>query len=241
MNTRPHLVFLHGARGNNHVLQPLAQALNTKCIPLLPNLLGHGGRQIPDSLTVQEMSYDILKQMDSGGIETAYLFGYSFGGYLALYLAKNAPDRICGICTLATKYVFDDNTVKLFRYLSNADRVRNRQEALMEQLHPGQDWAKLVDGLADLYSCLGQAPAVTDADLRCIKIPTLTISASNDQLVPWMESLKLSSLIPKGQGFTFAGKAHPISVIPTRFLASVVAGWLECVQSCGEVSEVLSV
>lgn len=231
MRPRPTLILLHGSRGTCQELLPLAQAMADKCTPMLPNLLGHGGRPIPDSFTVRAMASDILEQMDSQGISTAYLFGYSFGGYLALYLARHAPERILGVCTLATKFVFDRHTVALFTQLSSVDRILNRQRALMDQRHPGQDWSRLVNGLADLYRRLGQTPALTDADLEGITIPTLTISANNDQLVPWLESLKVGYLMPKGQGFTFAGKAHPLEVVPVPFLAAVVGKWLESVSS----------
>jgi pimeloyl-ACP methyl ester carboxylesterase len=177
------------------------------------------------------MALDVLEQMDSGSIETAYFFGYSFGGYIALYLARHAPERISGVCTLATKFVFDSHTVALFTQLSSVDRIRNRQEDLMNQRHPGQDWTRLVSGMADLYRRLGQSPALTDTDLGGIAIPTLTISASNDQLVPWSESLRLACLMPRGHGFTFAGKAHPLDVIPVPFLAAVVGTWLEGVSA----------
>jgi pimeloyl-ACP methyl ester carboxylesterase len=231
MNPLPTLVMLHGSRGSTQELLPFAQHMVNTCNPILPNLLGHGGRPIPEHFTVHDMALDILAQMNENGVESSYLFGYSFGGYVALYLAKHAPHRIRGVCTLATKFVFDQATVDLFTHLSSVERIRNRQKELMDQRHPGQNWDRLVSGLADLYRQLGQAPALAEDDLRGIKVPTLVISANDDQLVPWSESLKLAYRVPHGQGFTFAGKAHPIDIIPVPFLASVIASWMECVSS----------
>lgn len=230
MKSLPTLILLHGSRGSTHELQPFAEHLVGACQPILPNLLGHGGRPIPARFTVQEMAQDILAQMDQNGIESSYLFGYSFGGYIALYLAKHAPQRIRGVCTLATKFVFDQHTVDLFTHLSNVERIRNQQKDIMDQRHPGQNWDHLVSGLADLYRQLGQTPALTEDDLRSISVPSLVISANDDQLVPWPESLKLAYRMPHGQGFTFAGKAHPINIIPVPFLASVIGTWLGCVE-----------
>lgn len=229
MKTIPSLILLHGSRGSTQELIPFAQHMVAHCNPILPNLLGHGGRPIPDQFSVHDMALDILQQMDTHGIESTYLFGYSFGGYIALYLAKHAPERILGICTLATKFLFDKHTVDLFTHLSSVDRIRSQQKEIMDQRHPGQNWDHLVRGLAVLYQNLGQTPELTEADLRSINVPSLIISANEDQLVPWSESLKLAYSLPHGQGFTFAGKAHPIDIIPVPFLAGVITTWLECI------------
>jgi hypothetical protein len=73
--------------------------------------------------------------------------------------------------------------------------------------------------------------AFTIPEMASISVPTLTVSGNKDQLVPWEESLKLAYLMPKGQGFTFAGQAHPFEVMPLPFLASIVGGWLKHVSA----------
>ncbi len=231
MNPLPTIIMLHGSRGSTQELLPFAQSMVNTCNPILPNLLGHGGRPIPDKFSVPDMAQDILAQMDVHGIKSTYLFGYSFGGYIALYLAKHAPERILGVCTLAVKFLFDQHTVDLFTHLSSVERIRSKQKELMDQRHPGQNWDHLVRGLADLYRELGQTPALTETDLSAITIPSLIISANEDQLVPWTESLKLAYRLPHGQGFTFAGKAHPIDIIPVPFLATVISTWMSCISA----------
>lgn len=235
MNQRlPNLLMLHGSRGTYQELLPVAEALTGFCNPILPNLLGHGGRDIPACFSVRDMAEDVLAQMDAHGIEAMHCFGYSFGGYVALYLARHFPHRINGVCTLATKIRFDAQTVTLWTRLSSVPRVRERQNDLMNQRHPGQDWVRLVEGLASLYRRLGTTPELSDRDLSSIDIPTLTIAADKDQLVPWQESLELAYSMPRGHGYTFAGQAHPISVVPADFLATIIGKWLEAIErDCG--------
>jgi pimeloyl-ACP methyl ester carboxylesterase len=230
MNHRlPKLLMLHGSRGTYRELLPVAEALREYCNPILPNMLGHGGRDIPARFSVKEMAEDVLVQMDAHGVEAMHCFGYSFGGYVALYLARHFPERIKGVCTLATKVRFDEQTISLWTKLSSVDRVRGRQSDLMDQRHPGQEWERLVEGLAALYRRLGEMPELSVHDLANITVPALTISADKDQLVPWSESLELGYSMPKSQGFTFAGQAHPLSIVPTGLLASVIGRWLTSV------------
>ena len=218
--------MLHGSRGTHQELRPLAEAMTEFCSPILLNLLGHGGRDIPDLLTVKGMAGDVLEQMDTHGIKSTYCFGYSFGGYVALYLARHFPERIKGVCTLATKVNFDEQTVSLWTRLSGVQRIRNLQRDIMDQRHPGQDWDRLVEGLVNLYRRLGTMPELSADDFARITVPSLIISADKDQLVPWPEALALAYSIPNGQGFTFAGMAHPFSLIPPPFLATVIGKWL---------------
>lgn len=223
------LLILHGSRGAASALRPLVDALRPAGQIEALNLLGHGGRAIPEQFSVEAMAADVLRQMDERGLERAHLFGYSFGGYVALWLARHYPRRLAGVCTLATKVRYDAETVSHFTHLSSVERITapgSPQPAIQASLHPGQDWQALATRLADLYRRLGKQPALNDADFRAIRVPTLLMSAHADQLLPWQELLDLHRLIPGSHAFTFAGRAHPIDALPLPLLAGVLATWL---------------
>lgn len=58
---------------------------------------GHGesGKpHTPDAYDERRMIGDILAVMDAAGIPAAPLIGYSMGGYLAIALMQNAPERV---------------------------------------------------------------------------------------------------------------------------------------------------
>lgn len=222
----PHLTLLHGARANTSQLAPLGGALDSHCTPFVPDLIGHGGRPIPDVFSIEALADDVLAQLDREGINATYLFGYSIGGYIALHLARHHPERVLGVITLATKIVFDPPTVDFWTHLSSVERIRDTQRDEMDRRHPGQNWDRQVSGLADMYRALGRRAPLSDHDFTRIHTPALIISASNDQLVPWPEALHLANLIPGAHGFTFAGKAHPLNMIPVEFLASIIGTWL---------------
>ncbi|HEX5476803.1 MAG TPA: alpha/beta fold hydrolase, partial [Burkholderiales bacterium] len=144
----PSLVLLHGANGAGRLLAPLAEPLRAFAAVETPDLLGHGGRPVPERFSVAEFAADVLAYLDARGIERAVLFGYSFGGYLALYLARRFPERVRALCTLAAKYVFDEATVKHFSYLADPDRLRrpgNPRAKQLEQAHAPQDWVAITN------------------------------------------------------------------------------------------------
>lgn len=223
------LLILHGSRGAASALQPLVAALSPAGAVEALNLLGHGGRAIPEQFTVEALASDVLSQMDQRGLERALLFGYSFGGYVGLWLARHHPQRLAGLCTLATKVRYDAETVSHFTHLSSVERITapgSPQPAIQARLHPGQDWQALATRLAALYRRLGVQPALGEADFRAIQVPTLLMSAHADQLLPWQELLDLHRLIPGSHAFTFAGRAHPIDALPLPLLSGVLATWM---------------
>src|SRR5262245_65815367 len=50
--------------------------------------------------------------MDGAGITRAPFFGYSMGGYVALYLALHRPERVDRVATLGTKLRWDPQTAE---------------------------------------------------------------------------------------------------------------------------------
>ena len=76
-------------------------------------------------------------------LERTYLFGYSSGGYLALYLARHYPERFIAVSGLAVKYVFDARTVAHWTHLADPERLQTRNPGRVEELirtHHPQDW-----------------------------------------------------------------------------------------------------
>ena len=87
-----HLILLHGAIGAKQQLEPLSNALSPQFNIHLINFPGHGGRAMPASaFSIELFASDVLGYMKENNIEQANVFGYSMGGYAAVYLAKHHP------------------------------------------------------------------------------------------------------------------------------------------------------
>lgn len=226
------LVMLHGAGGVGESLAPLANRLRPYVLIETPNLLGHGGRPVPNRYSIREWAEDIVAYLDSRNLDRPFIFGYSFGGYVALYLALHFPQRVRGFCTLAAKYVFDQKTVSHFTYLASRERVeRSPNFERFKQLHYPQDALAIAANNFDLFLGLGKDPAISDDDLRAIRVPALIISADQDQLVPVEESLALGQHIPDSRTLMLQGKAHPLEVLPLNAIAEVMADWMNQIEN----------
>jgi|ERR1017187_8702264 pimeloyl-ACP methyl ester carboxylesterase len=230
----PTLILLHGSNGAGAEMLPLAEAMRPHASVETPNLLGHGGRPLPQRLTVREMADDVIAYMDERNIARAFLFGYSFGGYIALYLARHYAERLLGVGTLAVKYVFDEATVKHFTYLADPERLRrpgNRRPAELIKIHYPQDWAALTILNRNLFMDLGANPVLTEEDLRAIALPALILSSDRDQIVPLRETLALGQLVGGSRIRLFGGQAHPLNVCPVGVIADAWGEWLKQVEA----------
>ena len=199
-----------------------------------PDLLGHGGREVPDALKFDEMSEDVVRWLDRERIDRAYLFGYSFGGYLALYLARFYPERVRAVISVIVKHVYDVAAIGHIVHLAGPERVRrngNPRLAELERMHGTDQWAKVTENTATLFqSFSGGAPLAID-DFRAIRQPVLLLAAGNS-LVPLADSRALAALLPNARLGLFPGSAHPIRNVALAttmraakdFIAEVEAG-----------------
>jgi len=229
MNAHPHpITLIHGGNGAPKAMAPLGRALGERQAVWCPPMLGHAGREVPQSLSVPDMVDDLLRQMDAQGIARSFVGGYSFGGYVALYLARHHPDRCLGVFTLATKVVFDERAVRHLVHLTSPTRVEQPGHAHADdirQRHLPQDWRTVILANQALFRSLGEAPPLTARDWADIRVPALVASGQADPLVPLAETQSLAGHL-RAQLVLFPGSAHPLTVVPVQALAHEIGQWM---------------
>ncbi len=112
------ILLLHGAIGAKDQMLPLAEDLKDKYKVHLLNFSGHGGNNFSGSFSIGKFAEEVLKYLEENYLEKVTIFGYSMGGYVALYLAFKYPERVESVFTLATKMLWTpDIAVKESRML----------------------------------------------------------------------------------------------------------------------------
>ncbi len=231
---RPALLLLHGANASGARMAPLVEALSPFAEVDAPNLLGHGGRPLPEALSFEAMAADVVAHLDRVGTARTFLCGYSLGGYLALYLARHYPERWIGVIGLAVKYVFDEGTVRHWTYLAQPERLSrpgNPRAGEMASDHAPQDWVSVTRNTIRLFESLGRDPPLAESDIAAISVPTMLVSSNRDQIVPWSETLTLGRLIRGSHVAMFYGHAHPLHLVPVHPVARAMAAWMEKVEA----------
>jgi pimeloyl-ACP methyl ester carboxylesterase len=227
------LVLLHGSNASGHEMEPLARLLRPHCELRAPNLLGHGGRPVPNGYSLEEMSEDLIAWLDAERIGRCDLFGYSVGGYVALHAARRRPDRFRALATLAAKFVFDHSAVSHVVHLSQPARLARPEigrKAEMERAHGSGNWEKVALNTCELFRRLGERPPLGEDDLGHINVPALIISGDRDPLVPEAESRRLAELLPFARLALFPGPAHPLAKVPLDQVGRALRSFIADVQ-----------
>jgi pimeloyl-ACP methyl ester carboxylesterase len=230
---KPILVILHGVSGSAAEMAPLGVPLSAWFDVRTPNLLGHGGRPVPDGYTLEEMADDLVAWLDGEGIGPAYFLGYSLGGYLALYLARHHPDRVRAVAGIVVKHVFDETSVAHITYLADPERLArpgNPRKDELIAIHGERNWIQVTNNTARLFQGFGRRAPLSDADLQAIATPALLLSGDRDPLVPEGNSRALAKLLPNARLGLFPGPAHPLKVVPIGDVTRAIKSFLDEVE-----------
>lgn len=110
-----HVVLLHPFPLDHRVWEHVAAELAGFDI-FTPDLVGCGGRAVPqDAPDLSIAARDIVTQLDEQGIDNFVLGGISLGGYVAMELVRQIPDRIMGLMLVDTKSTADSDEGKANR------------------------------------------------------------------------------------------------------------------------------
>lgn len=235
---RGKLVLLHGANGSSRELAPLVRLLSGYDL-FVPDLLGHGGRPVPETLSFEAMVDDLAEQLDAAGIGPCHFLGYSFGGYLALGLALRDPDRVTSLTGIAIKYLWHPDSVRHVIYLCDPERLSrpgNPRQAQLAATHGEDKWRAVTLANRALFASFGErGPPLGDEAVAAISAPALILTGDTDPLVPEADSRRLAGALPNARLGLWSGGAHPLRNVPlvevkyamAEFLAEVEGGRFE--------------
>lgn len=231
---RPSIVVLHGAMGSAATMKPLTDELQRYVDVRAIDLPAHGGRPIPERLSIPEMADDALVQIDRLAARPTFVFGYSAGALVALRLARLFPERFAGVSTLAAKYVFDATTIAHWKHAASKERLKKpelKRDAVLAERHAPQDWTMLADVVCAMFQDWELHPPVTVEELRSLTQPALMFCSDADQLVSADEARALGALVPNGRVVFFRGQSHPLEVVPVAPIAKAIGDWMNEIQS----------
>jgi pimeloyl-ACP methyl ester carboxylesterase len=217
------LILLHGALGDATQLVPLAERIDRERTPTIFELEGHGSTPLRGRpLRIESFAEAVLGAMDQAGIARADFFGYSMGGYVALYLAATAPDRVARVATLATKLAWTPETAQRECALLDAATIRAKVPkfaAALEAKHTAAGWEALLTHTADLLRDLGSRPRITDETLASIGQPVRIAVGDRDATVTVDECVAAVRQIPNGELEVHPRTPHPFEKAPVERLA----------------------
>jgi len=221
------LVLLHGAVGAKVQLEPLAEVLSNDFRVHLLDFEGHGGappRERP--LRIPYLTENVRNALQARGIRRAGFFGYSMGGYVALYLALHNPDYVDRVATLGTKFRWNVETAEREAARLDPKAIRAKvprfAEALAVRHGRAGGWESVLERTAEFLRDLGENPPLTDVTLGRIRQPVRILVGDRDNTVSADESAAVAGTLRNGTLTVFAETPHPIEQVDVNELARVL-------------------
>lgn len=220
------LLLLHGAIGAQDQLQPLKEILSANYNVHALSFSGHGGNANPESgFSIASFSVDVLNYLNNNNIEQADVFGYSMGGYVAMYLAKQHPQRVHKLVTLATKFHWDEPTAQKETGMLDADKIEAKVPAFAAALakrHAPNDWKDLMSRTKDMLVAMGQDNPLKLEDYKTIEHPSLIMIGDKDKMITLEETLAVYKTLPNAQMAMLPNTQHPIEGVDALHLAYMI-------------------
>jgi pimeloyl-ACP methyl ester carboxylesterase len=225
------LLLLHGAIGAKDQLTDLEGVLKSSFNTHAINFSGHGGREFPvEQFSIPLFAKNVLAFLDEKNIERINIFGYSMGGYVAMYLAKHFPERIDKVITLATKFYWDEATAAKEVKMLNAETIQQKIPAFAEQLqqrHSPNDWKEVLDRTKQLLLQLGESNTLQSEDYSTITTPSLLLLGDRDKMVTLDETVAVYKKLPAGELGILPNTPHPIEQTDVILLAEIIKRFLQ--------------
>src|SRR6186713_1921048 len=171
------ILILHGALGSASQLEPVKSTIeNNGAVVHSLNFSGHGGASFQNNFGIEQFANDTLHYIKSHQLKQVNIFGYSMGGYVALWLAKQHPEVIGKIVTLGTKFDWSVESASQEVKKLNAEKILEKIPAfarILEKRHAPHDWRMLLQQTANMMMALGESPLLTKEILQNIQHPSI--------------------------------------------------------------------
>jgi pimeloyl-ACP methyl ester carboxylesterase len=236
----PPVLFVHGFPFDRTMWRHQLAAL-ARWKRIAPDLRGVGASTAPAAADGYSMSLyadDLVAVLDALGIRQAAVCGLSMGGYVVFDLLRRYSERVRAVLLVDTKPDADSPEAKRARDELATVAEREGPDTVIDRLLPRllarqtqpevaaqvRDMARRwsVAGLVGALRALRDRPDSTET-LRGVKVPTLVLVGSEDQIAPPDVGRVMAALVPGAQFHIVPAAGHlaPLEqpLTTTRLLA----------------------
>jgi pimeloyl-ACP methyl ester carboxylesterase len=207
------ILLLHGALGSAAQFDALLPHLPAERPVFALNFPGHGGLPTDAPFAIQRFSDFVFDFFEKENLAQADIFGYSMGGYVALYLAWKHPERRRRIFTLGTKLDWSPETAAGMSRMFDPEKIEAKVPQFAETLaktHAPLDWKEVCRNTAAFLTDLGNGKGIPPEVFGQIACPVTIGLGELDNVVTQEESRAVAESLPNGRFDILAGCKHPI-------------------------------
>jgi pimeloyl-ACP methyl ester carboxylesterase len=207
------LILLHGALGSRSQFDKLKRKLSDTFDVHSFDFPGHGGNPLKGTFSMQIFAAELEKYITEHKLSNPDIFGYSMGGYVALYLASQKSGVIRSIFTLGTKFLWTSDYAITETGRLDADKIQAKVPAFaaeLEKRHTALNWKDVLSNTRAMMMALGNKNLLTPEVLSQIQIPIRISIGDRDNTVSVSEAEQVMKNIPNAQLEVSPNTPHPL-------------------------------
>lgn len=222
------ILFLHDVLGVSKDLSALMDLMEEQNYKSLSfNFAGHGpSAKSPEEFRIDLFARELDMYIKNHNLKNVIVFGYSMGGYVALYHKANFEDSpISQIITYGTKFNWSEKAVSRELPMLDPDHLKEKFPSFTDSLQNkhGDKWKFLLKSTAHLMQNLEKLDGLTKEDLQSIDIPVTLILGDQDRMVSSEETHLNASWIPRAQVKTLTNSKHEMERSNLKELSEIIA------------------
>jgi pimeloyl-ACP methyl ester carboxylesterase len=220
------VLLLHGALGSPAQLEPVRLALEEKGHAVYDlNFSGHAGEPYSDKFGIETFAQEIRNFIVSSKLNNLTIFGYSMGGYAALWMAHQYPTLVQKVVTLGTKFDWSPESAEKEISKMNPEKIEQKIPAfarLLQTRHAPNDWKELMGKTADMMKQLGEAPLLTEPILSQLYTPTTIALGDADDMADRTFSERVAKLLRNAKFVLLPETPHPIEKVSVERIVELI-------------------
>lgn len=219
------IVLLHGALGSDRQMERLKTEIQQNFQVFTLCFEGHGSKKTERLLRIQNFSENLRDFIQENGLEKPLIFGYSMGGYVAIYTEAKFPGSFEKIITLGTKFSWSPDIAAREVRMLQPEIIEEKVPkfaAHLEQMHAPNDWKAIMNATAEMMEAMGENPPLNEVDVTKIKCPVILTLGRKDTMVSSSETEIIQAQIPNAHFHTFEDFEHPLEKVDLSLLGTFI-------------------
>jgi len=221
------ILILHGALGSALQMEPLAKLLSKQYKVYTLNFSGHGENRNTSVFSIELFANDVIHFLEENCItEPISIFGYSMGGYVALYTAYLHPSKIDQIYTLATKFNWNETSALKESAFLNPTLIEQKVPkfaSMLAERHGEYHWKENCNKTAELMLSLGKNPTLQKLILNQIHNNCIISVGDIDKMVHIEETKQVANELENATFVLHLNTGHPFEKLNYSYLSNELA------------------
>lgn len=227
------IVWIHGFPLSSAVFEPQRRIAGYRHV--MPDLPGFGATPPVAEASMASYARFVLDAID---VDRFVLAGLSMGGYVAMELVRQVPDRIEAMLLLDTRETPDTDEGRANRLRQAEDVAKNGIAGVVEAMLPKmvvqdayRDAARRImessspQGTIAALKAMAARPDSTET-LRNAAMPAFIIAGDRDELTPMRDAERMVSLLPHAEMAPIARAAHLANYEASEQVNNLIAAFL---------------